>query len=109
LETPLRSSRPELERHARLKSADTYAGERRGMEEGIAGPVRELDEAVPFLRIVPLQLPPNRPRGRFIELRFGNLRRDLGVARIIVFPLAWRWNTGLARSVTSYGQKLVTA
>jgi hypothetical protein len=102
LKTPLRRTRPELDRHAWLESADAYAYDRGSMEESIAGPVRELDEAVPLSRIEPFQFTPNRRRGRLTELCFGKLRRDLGMAqRITVVPLTWRWNTGLARSVTT--------
>ena len=79
LNTPLRRSRPELDRHAWLESADAHACERRSMEESIAGPVRELDKAVPLKSIVPFHLAPNRGRGRFAELWLGKLRRDLGV------------------------------
>jgi hypothetical protein len=78
LKTPLRRSRPELEHHAWLECADAHARERRSVGDGIAGPVRELDEAVPFFRIVPFELAPNRRRGRFAELWLGKLRRDLG-------------------------------
>jgi hypothetical protein len=49
LETALRRSHPDLDRHAWSESADANAGERRSMEESIAGPVRELYEAVPLL------------------------------------------------------------
>ena len=79
MKTPLRRSRPELDRHAWLESADAYAYDRGSMEESIAGPVRELDKAVPLNTIVPLQLSPNRRRGRFAKLWLGKLRRDLGV------------------------------
>src|ERR1700732_1975267 len=45
LKTPLRRSRPELDRHAWLEGVDAYAGKRKSMEKSIAGPVRELDKA----------------------------------------------------------------
>jgi hypothetical protein len=56
-----------------------HAFDRRSMEESIAGAIRELDKAVPFSRIVPFQLAPNRRRGRFAELWPGKLRGDLGM------------------------------
>jgi hypothetical protein len=88
LKTPLRRSRPELDRHAWLESADAYAYDCGSMEESIAGPVRELDEAVPLSRIELFQFTPNRRRGRLTELCFGKLRRDLGMdQRVAVVPL----------------------
>jgi hypothetical protein len=70
------------------------------MEESIAGPVRELDKAVPLSRIEPFQFTPNRRRGRLTELCFGKLRRDLGMAqRVAVVPLLLRHDFGMARSV----------
>jgi hypothetical protein len=99
LKTPLRRSRPELDRHAWLESADAYAYDRGSMEESIAGPVRELDEAVPLSRIEPFQFTPNRRRGRLTELCFGKLRRDLGMAqRVAVVLLLLRHDFGMARS-----------
>ena len=75
-----RSSQPQnAVRHAWLESVDAYAGKRRSMEKSIAGPVRELDKAVPLKSIVPFHLAPNRGRGRFAELWLGKLRRDFGV------------------------------
>src|SRR3984893_4614845 len=79
LNTPLRRSRPELDRHAWLEGVDAYAGKRRSMEKSIAGTVRELDEAVPFVGVEPFQFTPNRRRGWLTELCFGKLRRDLGM------------------------------
>ena len=79
LNTPLRRGCPEFDRHAWLEGVDGYAGKRRSMEKSIAGPVRELDKAVPLKSIVPFHLTPNRGRGRFAELWLGKLRRDLGV------------------------------
>ena len=100
LKTPLRRNRPELDRHAWLESADAYAYDRGSMEESIAGPVRELDEAVPLSRIEPFQFTPNRRCGRLTELCFGKLRRDLGMAqRVAVVPLLLRHDFGMARSV----------
>ena len=78
MNTPLRGSRPELDRRAWLERVDAYAG-KRSMEKSIARPVRELDKAVPLKSIVPFHLAPNRGRGRFAELWLGKLRRDLGV------------------------------
>jgi hypothetical protein len=70
------------------------------VDEGVAGPVRELDEAVPLSRIEPFQFTPNRRRGRLTELCFGKLRRDLGMAqRVAVVPLLLRHDFGMARSV----------
>ena len=79
LNTPLRRSRPELDRHAWLEGVDAYAGKRRSMEKSIAELVRELDKAVPLKSIVPFHLAPKRGRGRFAELWLGKLRGDLGV------------------------------
>jgi hypothetical protein len=99
LKTPLRRSSPELDRHAWLESADAYAYDRGSMEESIAGPVRELDEAVPLSRIEPFQFTPNRRRGRLTELCFGKLRRDLGMAqRVAVVRLLLRHDFAMARS-----------
>jgi hypothetical protein len=50
------------------------------MEESVAGPVRKHDKAIPLIRVVPFHFGPNRLGGRFIELRFGRLRRSLGMA-----------------------------
>jgi len=61
--TPLRRSRPELDRHAWLEGADADACERGHVEESVAGPVRELDEAVPFVGVEPLDLCANRQAG----------------------------------------------
>jgi hypothetical protein len=83
LNTPLRRGGPELDRHAWLEGVDAYVGKRRSMEKSIAGPVRELDKAVPLNGIVPFHLAPNRGRGRFAELWLRNLRRDLGMARSV--------------------------
>jgi hypothetical protein len=70
------------------------------VDEGVAGPVRELDEAVPLSRIEPFQFTPNRRCGRLTELCFGKLRRDLGMAqRVAVVPLLLRHDFGMARSV----------
>jgi hypothetical protein len=99
LKTPLRRSRPELDCHAWLESADAYAYDRGSMEESIAGPVRELDEAVPLSRIEPFQFTPNRRRGRLTESCFGKLRRDLGMAqRVAVVRLLLRHDFAMARS-----------
>src|SRR3984893_1634719 len=99
LNTPLRSSRPELDRHAWLEGVDAYAGKRRSMEKSIAGPVRELDKAVPLNSIVPFHLAPNRGRRRFAELWLGKLRRGLGGARgVAVVPLTLR-DLGMPRRI----------
>ena len=63
LGTPLPQSHAELERLARLQGADADACERGRMEESVAGPVRELDEAVPFVGVEPFDLSPNRQAG----------------------------------------------
>jgi hypothetical protein len=44
------------------------ACERTRMDEGVAGPIRELDKTIPFLRIVPLYFARNRRDGWFREL-----------------------------------------
>jgi hypothetical protein len=38
------------------------------MDEGVAGPIRELDKAIPLVRIVPLYFARNRQNGWFGEL-----------------------------------------
>src|SRR5690348_13721269 len=68
------------------------------MEESIAGPVRELDEAVPLSRIEPFQFTPNRRRGRLTELCFGKLRRDLGMAQRVAVVRLLRHDFAMARS-----------
>ena len=84
-----------------MEGVDAYAGKRRSMEKSIAGPVRELDKAVPLKSIVPFHLAPNRGRGRFAELWLGKLRRDLGCLRVAVVPLTLRTSECLEGSPLS--------
>jgi hypothetical protein len=60
LRTPLPQSHAQLERLARLQGADADSCERGRMEESVAGPVRELDEAVPFAGVEPFHFALNR-------------------------------------------------
>jgi len=80
LRTPLPQSHAQLERLARLQGADADACERSHVEESVAGPVRELDEAVPFVGVEPFDLSPNHQAGWCVEFWFGQSRRDVGIA-----------------------------
>jgi hypothetical protein len=63
LGTSLPHNHAQLERLARLQGADADACERSYVEESVTGPVRELDEAVPFVGVEPLDLCTNRQAG----------------------------------------------
>src|SRR5512133_978258 len=81
-----------------MQGADA-ACERTRMDEGVAGPIRELDEAIPFVRIVPLYFARNRREGWFRELWFRGLWfREL---RLRGLWLSGLWLSGLQRGLGS--------
>jgi hypothetical protein len=60
LRTPMLQSHPQLQHLARLQGSDADACKRSRMEESVTGPVRELDETVPFVGVEPFDMSPNR-------------------------------------------------
>jgi hypothetical protein len=87
LRTPLPQVHPQLKRLTRLQGADADACEGGRMQESVAGPVRELDEPVPFVGVEPFDLSPNRP-GRMIPLILVRQEaRVVGIAQWLVVAI----------------------